>query len=120
MDVRLQNAYVEVLLNNFIEVVKQNLLLQAQHEVNKNGFKEAEYTVEKFKEISDNNIVYQNKLTENDNTIKSHNYLFQRIFGTNIEHSNNYEECDILCESVFIKSCLLNKKKWKYSCRNRC
>jgi hypothetical protein len=73
MDVRLQNAYVEVLLNNFIEVVKQNLLLQAQHEVNKNGFKEAEYTVEKFKEISDNNIVYQNKLTENDNTIKQLN-----------------------------------------------
>jgi len=73
MDVRLQNAYVEVLLNNFIEVVKQNLLLQAQHEVNKNGFKEAEYTVEKFKEISDNNIVYQNKLTENDNTINQLN-----------------------------------------------
>ena len=73
MDVRLQNAYVEVLLNNFIEVVKQNLLLQAQHEVNKNGFKEAEYSVEKFKEISDNNIVYQNKLTENDSTINQLN-----------------------------------------------
>ena len=73
MDVRLQNAYVEVLLNNFIEVVKQNLLLQAQHEVNKNSFKEAEYSVEKFKEISDNNIVYQNKLTESDNTINQLN-----------------------------------------------
>ena len=73
MDVRLQNAYVEVLLNNFIEVVKQNLLLQAQHEVNKNGFKEAEYSVEKFKQISDNNIEYQNKLTENDNIINQLN-----------------------------------------------
>jgi len=35
MDVRLQNAYVEVLLGNFMEVVKQNLMFQAQIEVNK-------------------------------------------------------------------------------------
>jgi hypothetical protein len=37
MDVRLQNAYVEVLLGNFMEVVKQNLMFQAQIEVNKNS-----------------------------------------------------------------------------------
>lgn len=33
MDLNLQNAYVEVLLDNFISVVKQNLMFQAQLEV---------------------------------------------------------------------------------------
>ena len=30
MDVKLQNAYVEVLLDNFLSVVKQNIMFQAQ------------------------------------------------------------------------------------------
>ena len=35
MDIKLQNAYVKVVLDNFMEVVKQNLLFQAQLEIMK-------------------------------------------------------------------------------------
>ena len=48
-------------------------------------------------------------------SLVSHNVLFQKIFKTNIEHTNNYEEADILCESVFNNTPFLHKKKWKYS-----
>jgi hypothetical protein len=61
MDVRLQNAYVEVLLSNFMEVVKQNLMFQAQLEVNKNNVREAEDSIRKLKEVADSNIQYQNQ-----------------------------------------------------------
>ena len=33
MDVNLQNVYTEVLLDNFIAVIKQNIMFQAQIEV---------------------------------------------------------------------------------------
>jgi chromosome segregation ATPase len=69
MDVRLQNAYVEVLLGNFMEVVKQNLMFQAQIEVNKNSLQEAEDSVRRLKEISDANIGYQSQLVEKDKLI---------------------------------------------------
>jgi DNA repair exonuclease SbcCD ATPase subunit len=69
MDVRLQNAYVEVLLGNFMEVVKQNLMFQAQIEVNKNSLQEAEDSVRRLKEVSDANIEYQTQLIEKDKVI---------------------------------------------------
>lgn len=50
-----QNAYVEVLLDNFVSVVKQNVYLQAQQKV-------AEQTVEKAGEIN----VQANNLAENN------------------------------------------------------
>lgn len=37
MDIQLQNAYVEVLLDNFMSVVKQNIMFQAQLEVLKSS-----------------------------------------------------------------------------------
>jgi len=69
MDVRLQNAYVEVLLSNFMEVVKQNLMFQAQLEVNKNNVREAEDSVRKLKEVADSNVQYQNQSVEKDKII---------------------------------------------------
>lgn len=69
MDVRLQNAYVEVLLGNFMEVVKQNLMFQAQIEVNKNSLQEAEESIRRLKEVSDANINYQSQLVEKDKII---------------------------------------------------
>ena len=69
MDVRLQNAYVEVLLGNFMEVVKQNLMFQAQIEVNKSSLQEAEDSVRRLKEVSDSNIEYQSQLVEKDKLI---------------------------------------------------
>ena len=69
MDVRLQNAYVEVLLANFMEVVKQNVMFQAQIEVNKNSLQEAEDSVRRLNEVSDANIQYQSQLVEKDKFI---------------------------------------------------
>lgn len=64
MDVRLQNAYVEVLLGNFMEVVKQNLMFQAQIEVNKNSLQEAEDSVRRLKEVSDSNVELQKRISQ--------------------------------------------------------
>lgn len=75
MDVRLQNAYVEVLLGNFMEVVKQNLMFQAQIEVNKNSLQEAEDSVRRLKEVSDANIEYQTQLVEKDRIINELNKI---------------------------------------------
>lgn len=62
MDVRLQNAYVQVVLDNFLEVVKQNLLFQAQLEVNKSFLSEAEEVKRKIQELSERNLELQKNL----------------------------------------------------------
>ena len=85
MDVRLQNAYVEVLLGNFMEVVKQNLLFQAQIEVNKNSLHEADDSVRRLKEISDSNAEYQKQSGEKDTKI---NHLENRINQLITERDN--------------------------------
>jgi hypothetical protein len=53
MDVRLQNAYVEVLLDNFISVIKQNIMFQAQLEVMNKNVNEADETKRKIAELSE-------------------------------------------------------------------
>ena len=85
MDVRLQNAYVEVLLGNFMEVVKQNLLFQAQIEVNKNSLHEADDSVRRLKEISDSNVEYQKQSGEKDAKI---NHLENRVNQLITERDN--------------------------------
>jgi DNA repair exonuclease SbcCD ATPase subunit len=52
-----------------MEVVKQNLMFQAQIEVNKNSLQEAEDSVRRLKEVSDSNIEYQSQLVEKDKLI---------------------------------------------------
>jgi chromosome segregation ATPase len=69
MDVRLQNAYVEVLLGNFMEVVKQNLMFQAQLEVLKTDTKDVGENQRRLKDISDNNVELQKQLLEKDKEI---------------------------------------------------
>ena len=59
MDVKLQNAYVEVLLDNFMAVVKQNLMFQAQMEVMKSAIGEADDVRRKILELSDRNVLLQ-------------------------------------------------------------
>lgn len=98
MDVRLQNAYVDVLLGNFIEVVKQNLMFQAQIEVNKNSLQEADNSIRRLKEISDSNIEYQKQLVEKDNTINQLSNERNNFKGTSVniesikEEKNRYQE----------------------------
>ncbi len=69
MDVRLQNAYVEVLLGNFLEVVKQNIMFQAQIEIANKDNKDIGENQRRLKEISDNNIELQKQLLEKDREI---------------------------------------------------
>ena len=74
MDVRLQNAYVEVLLDNFISVIKQNIMFQAQLEVMNKNVSEADETKRKIAELSANNIELQkivDSLTGENNTLKT-------------------------------------------------
>lgn len=69
MDVRLQNAYVEVLLGNFLEVVKQNIMFQAQIELANKDNKDIGENQRRLKEVSDSNIELQKQLLEKDREI---------------------------------------------------
>ena len=62
MDVRLQNAYVEVLLVNFMEVVKQNVMFQAQLEVNKKNTDELNDVRRQLEDLSKRNVELQHHL----------------------------------------------------------
>lgn len=69
MDMKLQNAYVEVLLGNFMEVVKQNIMFQAQLEVTKASTKEVAELSRKVEDLTKVNLALQSGLTERDNVI---------------------------------------------------
>ena len=62
MDINLQNAYVEVLLTNFMEVVKQNLLFQAQLEVGKKSVNEINDVRRQLEDVSKRNVELQHHL----------------------------------------------------------
>ena len=66
MDVRLQNSYVEVLLSNFLEVVKQNIMFQAQLELSKADVNEASETKRKIQELSKRNEELQQAITQKE------------------------------------------------------
>lgn len=70
MDVKLQNAYVEVLLGNFMEVVKQNLMFQAQLEVSKNEIAEAQSIKRKIDELAASNIQLQKTIQDQGKEIQ--------------------------------------------------
>ena len=71
MDVKLQNAYVEVLLDNFIAVIKQNIMFQAQLEVLNKNVQEADEVKRKVKELSDRNVELQAQLSECESSNKT-------------------------------------------------
>ena len=62
MDINLQNAYVEVVLENFLSVVKQNLLFQAQLEVNKKNTDELNDARRQLEDLSKRNVELQHHL----------------------------------------------------------
>jgi predicted RNase H-like nuclease (RuvC/YqgF family) len=72
MDVKLQNAYVEVLLDNFMAVVKQNIMFQAQMEIMKSAVSEADDVKRKILELSDRNVSLQQT---NEELVKKLEYL---------------------------------------------
>jgi hypothetical protein len=77
MDINLQNAYVEVLLTNFMEVVKQNLLFQAQLEVGKKSVNEINDVRRQLEDVSKRNVELQHHL---ENSSKE-NSDFKRIIS---------------------------------------
>ena len=74
MDVKLQNAYVEVLLGNFMEVVKQNLMFQAQLEVGKQVNIDADGVRRKIQELTGTNeVVIPTTLVQELRTLQESN-----------------------------------------------
>ena len=88
MDVKLQNAYVEVLLDNFMAVVKQNLMFQAQMEIMKSAVGEADDVRRKILELSDRNVLLQQT---NDELVKK----LESLSGENVNLKTTVGQKDI-------------------------
>lgn len=84
MDVKLQNAYVETLLENFIAVVKQNIMLQAQLEVSNSINAENADIRNNFMEVTKRN----NELQE----------IVNSLSGENSNLKNSVAQKDVLAE----------------------
>lgn len=80
MDVKLQNAYVEVLLDNFLSVVKQNVMFQAQLKTLSDSSEELARTKNALEELNAKYLDCERKFTESGNLINS-----LRIDNTNKE-----------------------------------
>jgi hypothetical protein len=88
MDIKLQNAYVEVLLDNFMAVVKQNIMFQAQMEIMKSAVSEADDVKRKILELSDRNVLLQQT---NDGLVKK----LESLSGENVNLKTTVGQKDI-------------------------
>ena len=88
MDIKLQNAYVEVLLDNFMAVVKQNLMFQAQMEIMKSAVSEADDVKRKILELSERNVLLQQT---NDGLVKK----LESLSGENLNLKTTVGQKDI-------------------------
>ena len=84
MDVKLQNAYVETLLENFIAVVKQNIMLQAQLEVSNSNLVE--------------NADAKNKVVELSKQTNEMQELINSLVGDNSSLKNSVAQKDVIDE----------------------
>jgi chromosome segregation ATPase len=118
MDVKLQNAYVEVLLGNFMEVVKQNLMFQAQLEVGKQNNSDTDGVRRKIQELSERNVELQKNLEEfkqfNENANGDKQKLIH-LTTKNIELESNLQEKEkilskLITEHNNVKSTLNEKE----------
>lgn len=64
MDVKLQNAYVEVLLDNFMSVIKQNIMLQAQIKIHDDSNSELMNFKSGYEELNKKLKEYEIRLSE--------------------------------------------------------
>jgi chromosome segregation ATPase len=110
MDVRLQNSYVEVLLSNFLEVVKQNIMFQAQLELSKADVNEASETKRKIQELSKRNEELQQAIAQKEsqstNAISQEKNRLQQAVN---DYMRQLEACK--SESSIIKSALTAANK---------
>jgi chromosome segregation ATPase len=110
MDVRLQNAYVEVLLSNFLEVVKQNIMFQAQLELSKADVNEASEIKRKIQELSKRNEELQQAIAQKEsqstNAISQEKNRLQQAVN---DYMRQLEACK--SESSIIKGALAAANK---------
>ena len=74
MDVKLQNAYVEVVLDNFVSVIKQNLMFQTQLQLASDTLNENNDLKNKIQDLTQRNVELQSvvdSLSKNNNDLKT-------------------------------------------------
>lgn len=71
MDVRLQNAYVEVVLENFLSVVKQNVMFQAQLKTLTDSNEELIRTKNALEELSAKYLECEKRFNESGNLVNA-------------------------------------------------
>jgi predicted RNase H-like nuclease (RuvC/YqgF family) len=74
MDVKLQNAYVEVVLENFMSVIKQNLMFQTQLQLANDTVNENNTLKTQIQDLSQRNIELQSfvdSLSKNNSELKT-------------------------------------------------
>ena len=107
MDIKLQNAYVKVVLDNFMEVVKQNLLFQAQLEIMKADLVDRETLQRQVQELSEINEQIKSNVTVQNNNQTQEQKRLQTAVNEYMKKNKTLEE-----ELAKVKSELVEKNKY--------
>ena len=107
MDIKLQNAYVKVVLDNFMEVVKQNLLFQAQLEIMKSDLVDKETLQRQVQELSEINEQIKSNVTVQNNNQTQEQKRLQTAVNEYMKKNKSLED-----ELVKVKSELAEKNKY--------
>lgn len=107
MDIKLQNAYVKVVLDNFLEVVKQNLLFQAQLEVMKSNIVDNEALQRQVQELSEINEQIKSNVSAQSNTLTQEQKRLQSAVNDYMKKNKILEE-----ELAKVKSELAERNKY--------
>ena len=107
MDIKLQNAYVKVVLDNFMEVVKQNLLFQAQLEIMKADLVDRETLQRQVQELSEINEQIKSNVTVQNNNQTQEQKRLQTAVNEYMKKNKSLED-----ELVKVKSELVEKNKY--------
>jgi len=107
MDIKLQNAYVKVVLDNFMEVVKQNLLFQAQLEIMKADLVDRETLQRQVQELSEINEQIKSNVTVQNNNQTQEQKRLQTAVNEYMKKNKSLED-----ELVKVKSELAEKNKY--------
>lgn len=107
MDIKLQNAYVKVVLDNFMEVVKQNLLFQAQLEIMKAELVDKETLQRQVQELSEINEQIKSNVTVQNNNQTQEQKRLQAAVNEYMKKNKSLED-----ELAKVKSELVEKNKY--------
>lgn len=107
MDIKLQNAYVKVVLDNFMEVVKQNLLFQAQLEIMKAELVDKDTLQRQVQELSEINEQIKSNVTVQNNNQTQEQKRLQSAVNDYMKKNKNLED-----ELAKVKSELAEKNKY--------